>query len=96
MKIRMLATPKGRAEYQKGEVYDFNGAIEEGYALKFIDRGWAEPADKAAREAAREEQERREAQAKARTEQDARDKAEAEARLKAKMSSAAGGASPPT
>lgn len=83
MKIKMLETPKGRAEYEKGQTYDFNGPVEEGYARKFIARGWAEPVDKAAEKAALEDQERAAAEAKAQAEQITKDKAEAEARQRA-------------
>ncbi len=87
MKIRMLETPKGRPEYQSRETYDFSGA-EEGYARKFIARGWAEPADKSARDAAREDQERKIAEAAAKADQEARDRAAAEAKLKAAQGTA--------
>ncbi|EJN11843.1 hypothetical protein PMI42_04858 [Bradyrhizobium sp. YR681] len=83
MKVKMLVTPPGgRREFEKGETYD----LEESYAKKFISRSWAEPADKAAERAAKEEQERSAATAKAKTEQEARDKAAAQlaARLEAR------------
>lgn len=83
MKVRMLETPKGRLQYLKGETYEFNGPIEEGYARKFIARGWAEPADKAAKDAAREDQDRISAETRARLEQEAKDKADAETKAKA-------------
>lgn len=83
MKIKFLQSPKGRPEYQKGETHDFNGPVEESYARKFIDRGWAEPADRAAEKAAKEDQDAKVAAAKAAAEQAAKDKAEAEARIKA-------------
>lgn len=89
MKITMLATPKGRPEFKKGETYDFNGAVEESYARKFIARGWAEPADKSAEKAAREDRERKEAEARAAAEQAAKEKAEAEEKARAKAVAAA-------
>ncbi|MCP1832826.1 hypothetical protein [Bradyrhizobium sp. USDA 4545] len=85
MKIKMLETPKGRPEFQKGQTYEFkDGTSEESYARKFIARGWAEPVDKAAEKAAREDQERAAAEAKAAAEQAAKDKAEAEAKQREK------------
>ncbi len=45
MKIRFLERPLGRPEYQKGQTCEFNGAIDEGYARKYIARGWAELVD---------------------------------------------------
>ncbi|MBY9051604.1 hypothetical protein K7462_30455, partial [Pseudomonas fluorescens] len=75
MKVKMLVTPPGgRREFEKGETHD----LEESYAKKFISRGWAEPADKAAERAAREEQERTITAARAKAEQDAKDKAAAQ------------------
>lgn len=50
MKIRFIANPPARPEYKKGDVVEFNGPVEESYAKKFLARGWAEPADKAAKE----------------------------------------------
>lgn len=41
MKIKFTESPKGR-EYKKGDEVDFVGSIEEGYARKYVDRGWAE------------------------------------------------------
>jgi len=80
MKVKMLVTPPGgRREYNQGETFD----IEESYAKKFIERGWAEPADRAAERAAKEERERIAAENKARAEQAAKDRADAEARAKA-------------
>jgi ribosomal protein L9 len=82
MKIKFVEAPIGRPEYKKGDVVDFTGPVAEGYARKYIARGWAEPADKSAKEAAREDAERREADAKTRADADARQKAETDARLK--------------
>lgn len=59
MKIKMIETPKGRPEYKAGETYEFNGPLEEGYARKFVARGWAEPVDGSAKEAAREDNQTR-------------------------------------
>ena len=42
MKIRFIVSPPGRPEYKKGDVREFNGRIEEGYARKYVARGWAE------------------------------------------------------
>lgn len=83
MKIKFLISPKGRPEYKKGESYDFNGPIEEGYARKFIDKGWAEPVDKAAERAAKEDADKKAAEEKAKVEQDAKDKADTVARIRA-------------
>ncbi|WP_158671931.1 hypothetical protein [Bradyrhizobium guangdongense] len=55
--------------YAKGQVVDFKGKVEETYARKYIDRGWAEPYDEAAE------------RARARAESDA---AKAAARLEAR------------
>ncbi|RWF66852.1 hypothetical protein [Mesorhizobium sp.] len=44
MKIKFIQKPKGR-DYNVGDVVDFNGPVEESYATKFLNRGWAEPAD---------------------------------------------------
>jgi hypothetical protein len=41
MKIRFIETPKGRP-YKAGDFVDFNGAVEETYARKFIRQGLAE------------------------------------------------------
>jgi hypothetical protein len=47
MKIKFVKghKPKGHAEdipdYKMGEVYDFNGPVAEGYARKYIERGYA-------------------------------------------------------
>jgi hypothetical protein len=41
MKLRFVQKAPGRHEYQVGKIYDFNGPVEEGYAAKYIDRGWA-------------------------------------------------------
>lgn len=41
MKIRFIQSPKGR-DFKVGDVVDFNGAVDEGYARKYIARGWAE------------------------------------------------------
>jgi hypothetical protein len=82
MKVKMLVTPKGRPEYEKGQTYEFNGPVEETYGRKFIAEGWAEPVDKPARDLAREDQDRKAAEARAQAEQDARDKADAAAKLK--------------
>ena len=50
MKIKFVKTALGRPEYSVGETYEFNGPIEEGYARKFLDREWAVPADKPAKD----------------------------------------------
>lgn len=47
MKIRFTTAPKGR-DYKVDQVVDFKGKIEEGYARKYIDRGWAVEIDEAA------------------------------------------------
>ncbi len=54
MKIKFIESPKGR-DYKIGEEVDFVGHIQEAYARKFIDRGWAEEvvAEKPSRAAAR-------------------------------------------
>ena len=41
MKIKFTEAPKGR-EYKAGDVVEFKGPIPEGYARKYINRGWAE------------------------------------------------------
>lgn len=84
MKIKFLETPKGRPEYKKGETYEFNGAIEEIYARKYLARGWAEPADKPAEKVAAEDRVRKTAEAQAAIDQAEKDRAEAEARIKAR------------
>lgn len=42
MKIKFTAKPLGRPEYKIGDIVEFDGRIEEAYAQKYIDRGWAE------------------------------------------------------
>jgi hypothetical protein len=42
MKIKFTAKPLGRPEYKIGNEVEFNGRIDEGYARKYIARGWAE------------------------------------------------------
>jgi hypothetical protein len=43
MKIKFIARPLGgRPEYKIGDTVEFNGKVEEAYAQKYIDRGWAE------------------------------------------------------
>lgn len=42
MKIKFIARPLGRPEYKIGDEIEFNGPIDEGYARKYIARGWAE------------------------------------------------------
>ncbi|MCA0032748.1 hypothetical protein [Mesorhizobium sp. B263B2A] len=43
MKIKFTARPLGgRPEYKIGDEVEFNGRVEEAYAQKYIDRGWAE------------------------------------------------------
>jgi len=86
VKIRFLLQPKGRSEYKAGDVVDFRGKVEEGYARKYIERGWAERADKpkAAVDADAEAKiadDRAKAEAKA--DADAKAKADAEAKAKA-------------
>ena len=84
MKIEFIEAPKGR-DYKAGDIVEFKGRVDEGYALKYISRGWAKPYDesaiKAAEKAAREEEARlkAEADAKARDDAAARAKADAEA-----------------
>ncbi len=41
MKIKFTEAPKGR-DHKIGDVVEFNGPIPEGYARKYIARGWAE------------------------------------------------------
>lgn len=41
MKIKFTEAPKGRS-YKAGEVVEFAGPVPEGYARKYIARGWAE------------------------------------------------------
>ena len=40
MKLKFVEAPKGR-HYKVGEVVDFTGPVAEGYARKYMDRGWA-------------------------------------------------------
>ena len=40
MKIKFIEAPPAR-EYKAGEVVEFNGFVAEGYARKYILRGWA-------------------------------------------------------
>ncbi len=40
MRIRFIEVPIGR-DYKVGQVVEFNGAVEQTYARKFITRGWA-------------------------------------------------------
>lgn len=85
MKIKFIEAPKGRP-YKAGDIVEFNGGVEEGYARKYIDRGWAEFYD----EAAIKEAERQAAAAKAADDAAAKakasavDKAKADADAKAK------------
>ncbi len=41
MKIKFTAVPSAR-DYKVGDVVEFKGHIDVGYALKYINRGWAE------------------------------------------------------
>ena len=41
MKIKFTAVPPAR-DYKVGDVVEFKGHIDIGYALKYINRGWAE------------------------------------------------------
>lgn len=41
MKIRFVEAPKGGRDYKAGDEAEFVGRVEEGYAQKYIDRGWA-------------------------------------------------------
>lgn len=41
MRLKFLTAAPGR-DFKPGETRDFNGPVEEGYARKYIDRGWAE------------------------------------------------------
>lgn len=41
MKIRFTVDPKGRPEFKKDMVVEFKGALDEGYARKYVARGWA-------------------------------------------------------
>lgn len=41
MKIKFVQRPSGGRDYEVGEEVEFAGRVEEGYAQKFIDRGWA-------------------------------------------------------
>ena len=89
MKIRFLLQPKGRSEYKAGDVVDFRGKVEEGYARKYIERGWAERADKPkaavddAEAKIADDKAKAEAEAKAKADADAKAKADAEAKAKA-------------
>lgn len=40
MRIRFTEAPEGR-DYKVGQVVEFKGPVEETYARKFIQRGWA-------------------------------------------------------
>lgn len=40
MKIKFIEAPKGR-DYKVGDIVEFKGLISEGYAQKYINRGWA-------------------------------------------------------
>lgn len=42
MRIKILVTPPGRQHLKVGEVMEFKGPVEEGYAKKYVARGWAE------------------------------------------------------
>lgn len=42
MKIKFIAKPLGRPEYKVGDEVEFTGRVEEGYAQKYVGRGWAE------------------------------------------------------
>ena len=44
MKIEFVQASKGR-DFKVGDVVEFEGKVEEGYARKYIQRGWAKPAD---------------------------------------------------
>jgi len=45
MKIKFIMQPTGgRREFKVGDIVEFNGPVPEGYARKYIDRGWAEKA----------------------------------------------------
>lgn len=41
MKIKFVEVAKGGRDFKKGDEVEFVGRIEEGYARKYIDRGWA-------------------------------------------------------
>lgn len=60
MKIRFIVAPKGR-DYKIDQVAEFKGKIEEGYARKYVARGWAVEIDEAAE---RKERARQAAEAK--------------------------------
>ena len=51
MKIEFVQAPKGR-DFKVGDVVDFKGQVEEDYAQKYIQRGWARPVDDAAADTA--------------------------------------------
>jgi hypothetical protein len=78
VKIQFTVKPKGR-HYQAGEVVDFTGWVEEGYAKKYIARGWAVPYDDSAERAAAAEAKAK-ADAEAAAEAEAKAKAEADAK----------------
>ena len=40
MKIKFTEAPPGR-DYKAGDVAEFNGSVPEGYARKYVARGWA-------------------------------------------------------
>lgn len=82
MKIKFTEAPKGRA-YKAGDIVEFKGKIDEGYALKYISRGWAEPYDDSAEKAAAKMKAEEESRAKADAEQKAKDEADAKARIAA-------------
>ncbi|XUM25122.1 hypothetical protein ACRAVF_33855 (plasmid) [Bradyrhizobium oligotrophicum S58] len=90
MKIKFLVEPKGRSEYKAGAVVDFRGKVEEGYARKYIERGWAERIDRSkpavdaeADVKATADQAKDDAEAKAKADADAKMKADADAKAKA-------------
>ncbi len=50
MKIEFVQTAKGR-DFKVGDIVEFKGMVEEGYAQKYIARGWARLVDAAAAKA---------------------------------------------
>jgi hypothetical protein len=40
MKIKFIEAPKGR-DFKVGDIVELNGPLNEGYARKYINRGWA-------------------------------------------------------
>jgi ribosomal protein L9 len=79
MKIKFVKTAPGRPEYSLGETYEFTGPLEESYARKYMDRGWAVAADTPAKDHV----ERKTADAEAMAAREAKEKAEYKAKVEA-------------